>query len=61
MPDVEKNDPETENVWYQAFDKGLVGGDTDFVIHRDERGIIRVVQRTMKSPIIERLDDGLER
>jgi hypothetical protein len=57
MPDVEKNDPETEKVWYAAFDLGLVGSETPCTIHRDEKGIIRIVRRIERSPAVEYVDE----
>jgi hypothetical protein len=53
MSDVAKNNPEMERLWKEAFDLDLVGMDTDYVLQRDERGIIRIARRTMKSPLVE--------
>jgi hypothetical protein len=55
---IEKNDPELERVWYEALALGLVGTETDFVVRRDERGIIRLVRRTMTPLHVEYLDEG---
>jgi hypothetical protein len=55
MPDVTKNDPELVEVWMKAFDLGLVGSDTAFVIVKDERGIIRIERRIERAPKVERV------